>query len=86
MDADIAQSSSIFAHKLRIRSLCTILYYFKIIFTETLIYAISIDRLHTYYHLNNSPLEKYGWFRRKKELHLLHHKKTHHKTLHPFDI
>ena len=54
------------------------LYYFKIIFIETLIYAMCIDRLHTYYHLNNSPLEKYEWFRKKKELHLLHHKKTHH--------
>ena len=53
-------------------------YYFTIIFTETLLYALCIDRLHTYYHLNNSPLEKFKWFQKKKELHLLHHKKTYH--------
>jgi len=51
-------------------------YYFKILLSESILYMICIDRLHTYYHLNNSILERFKWFRKKKELHLLHHKKT----------
>jgi len=51
-------------------------YYFNILFIESLIYVIWIDKMHESYHLNNSIFEKFEWFRKKKELHLLHHKKT----------
>ena len=51
-------------------------YYFKILFIESSIYFVIIDRLHTSYHLNDSIFERSKWFREKKRLQLLHHKKT----------
>ena len=50
-------------------------YHFKIVFIESFIYFVIIDKLHDSYHLNNSVFEKYEWFKKKKKKHLLHHKK-----------
>ena len=49
---------------------------FIIFLIESSIYLFLCDYLHSSYHKNNSYLEKYLWFKKKKELHLLHHKKT----------
>jgi sterol desaturase/sphingolipid hydroxylase (fatty acid hydroxylase superfamily) len=35
--------------------------------------------LHMHYHLNGTPWARFGWFRRKRDLHLRHHL-THHRN------
>jgi len=47
--------------------------YFYLFFFESIIYMSSIYILHMNYHLKNSPLEKYKWFRLRKQQHLQHH-------------
>ena len=41
-----------------------------------IINAYFSDYLHTEIHTQNSWLEKYEWFQKKRDLHLIHHKKT----------
>ena len=33
--------------------------------------------LHRHYHLRGTPLERFGWFRRKRALHFIHHRRVH---------
>jgi sterol desaturase/sphingolipid hydroxylase (fatty acid hydroxylase superfamily) len=33
--------------------------------------------LHAQYHLNGSPWSRFAWFRRKRELHFVHHRRVH---------
>ena len=40
---------------------------------ESLFYTISVDQLHTQYHLEESYLDKYAWFRKLKNRHHNHH-------------
>ena len=54
------------------------LYQFTEFFIESIIYLLCCDYLHSSYHRDNSYLEKCNWFKKKKKLHLLHHKKTVH--------
>ena len=49
--------------------------YVTIVF-ELLLLAYLSDYIHTEIHTDGSWLEKYYWFKRKRELHLLHHKKV----------
>lgn len=47
--------------------------------THLLALAFSIGLhilLHRHYHLRGSPLERLGWFRRKRELHFIHHRRV----------
>ena len=50
---------------------------FFIYLIETTSYILMIDYFHRQYHILNSPLNKYAWFRKNKEYHLHHHKKLH---------
>ena len=46
---------------------------FAIISTETFLYSMLITYLHEQFHLKNSWLLKYKWFKRHKRKHLIHH-------------
>ena len=51
-------------------------YTFSIIFIESLIYTFTINFLHQAYHLNDSWLDKYKWFKYRKRIHHIHHLRT----------
>ena len=46
---------------------------FIIISTEIVSYSFMIEYLHTHFHIKNSWLLKYKWFKRHKRKHLIHH-------------
>ena len=48
-------------------------YYFKIFLCMSSLYLYTINELHNQYHILDSPLDKYEWFRKRKKLHHLHH-------------
>ena len=52
------------------------LYYYLLFAFQTSLFFYCSDMLHTYYHLEDSPFEKYEWFREKKRLHHKHHRNT----------
>lgn len=42
-----------------------------------LAFSISIHILfHRHYHLRGTPLERFGWFRKKRALHFIHHRRV----------
>ena len=47
-----------------------------IIYVEGTLYMHFANLLHESYHRDNSFFERFGWFQKKKKLHLLHHIKT----------
>ena len=47
---------------------------YLIFITEGSIYAVIMDHLHKQYHITDSYLNNYQWFRRNQKLHQLHHK------------
>ena len=51
--------------------------YYSIFLFQTSLYLFIINELHSHYHLKGSPLEKYGWFLKKRRLHHIHHIQTH---------
>ena len=51
-------------------------YTFNIVFIESILYFIKIDKLHQAYHSSNHWLNKYKWFRYKKDIHHIHHFQT----------
>ena len=50
-------------------------YTYQIFVSEILFFASLSDYIHTEIHIDGSWLEKYEWFLKKRNLHLLHHKK-----------
>ena len=47
-----------------------------IIISQLLLFAYISDYIHTEIHIDGSWLEKYDWFIQKRNLHLIHHKRT----------
>jgi len=54
------------------------LYHFLIFISETTIYFFIANTLHNSYHLDNSFLERFQWFRYLKRLHHIHHIEVYH--------
>jgi len=49
---------------------------FSILLIESFIYIYMCNLLHDSYHKDNTFFENFEWFKHKKQLHLIHHKKT----------
>ena len=50
-------------------------YYLYLFTINSIIYVTIIVQLHKHYHLINSPLDTFEWFKKRKELHHIHHRK-----------
>ena len=48
-------------------------YYFIIFTVYSSLYLYGMNYLHIQYHLKDSYLEKYNWFKKNKKLHMIHH-------------
>ena len=51
---------------------------FSIFFIQTSCYAFLVNYLHRQYHLEESYLNRYQWYLKCRDYHLLHHKKMNH--------
>jgi len=51
--------------------------YFMILIQESTIYGMIINILHNCYHLEDSRIHKYAWFKRLQENHHNHHREPH---------
>lgn len=49
---------------------------FIIFFTQSMGYSIIVNHLHIQYHLRDSYLDNYQWFKKRRDYHLLHHKNS----------
>ena len=51
---------------------------FSIFFIQTSCYAFLVNYLHRQYHLEDSYFNRYQWYQKCRDYHLLHHKKMNH--------
>ena len=47
---------------------------FTMFFLQSSTYSILVNYFHIQYHLKNSYYNRYAWFRKRRDYHLLHHK------------